>query len=168
MCFLVISSGLGFICGVRRYILNYCLVDCCFSNSCSIADKPKLFHRTKLFLLGAFHLILMVKVNPAMIFSPLSMRKKVSTSSLVSIAKILRSTKDRLWVWLHLCFARWASAAKGLASKLRVIVESLCSFAKVFCQFMKQNGERAFWSKLYSTKKHFRNVFGIGEKLGRV
>lgn len=76
VCVLIISSGLGFICDVRRCILNSHLVDCCLSNGCFIAGKPKLFHRTKLFPLSAYYLILMVKKDPAMIFFSFWMRKK--------------------------------------------------------------------------------------------
>lgn len=82
----------GFICEVWRCILNSCLVECRLSDGCFIADKPKLFHRTTLFSLGAYHLILMVKTNQTLIIPPPPQR--MITPPLVSVAKTLCSTKD--------------------------------------------------------------------------
>lgn len=57
------------------------------------------------------------------------------TSPLVSVAKTICSTKDRLWFLLHtyvLHASNWASIAKGLANKL----EPELSFFAAFCQIL--------------------------------
>lgn len=90
-------------------------------------------------------------------------------SPLVPAAKTLCSAKDRLWVSLHsyaLRASNWASVAKGLASTLEPELGFFAEFCQSLLPLYGAKWKQDFQIQAISTKKHFSNVLGMGEKLG--
>ena len=112
----------------------------------------------------------MVKTNQALIFFfSCFIEKKMISSHLVSVAKTLCSTKDRLWVWLRsyvLHASNWASIAKGLANKLEPELSFFAEFCQILLPLYGAKWKQGFQIQAMFNKRTFQQFLGMGEKLG--